>query len=207
MKATKIVTDETLVAYLKRLHKEQQVKKLGGGAFSQVFQHPTLKGVVTKVYSGKDKQYSKYVTWCLKNQDNPFVPKILDRVTCVSPKGTYGIVFMQKLKPIKNDAALARAWIRECNLCAADAALVAQLMDIFDEVDMGRLSKTMKRLTKKNKANPYLLKLWTFLAKLGVDNLDIHYGNAMMCGKQLVITDPVASDPDWNLYVGDVRYR
>lgn len=71
------------------------VKYLGSGCYGCVYRHPTLPNVVAKMYDDDDA-YDHYVNWCMKNQKNPYVPKIYSIHKCEK----FTIVFLERLKEI-----------------------------------------------------------------------------------------------------------
>jgi hypothetical protein len=190
------LTEEALKSYLDRLVSKEGIQKLGGGAFSQVFQHPEYGNVVVKVYTDKDAVYRKYVSWCLKNQSNPYVPKIVEQVKYKSPETgeKYNIIFLQKMTPIKTHKKVLLLLARAMNV------------DEFDEVDLDdvyeigagsgkKFYDLMNQLVTNKDADPDFVKVWKFIASFGADKLDLHPENVMLRDGHLVLTDPVASEP------------
>lgn len=193
MKAAELLAEEKLADYFKRLVKKHGIKKLGGGAFSQVFQHPQFHNVAVKVYRNKDTVYRRYLAWCMKNQSNPFVPKIIEQVQFTGTSDPYNIVFMQKMEPVGTN--------RFVNEVAKALGLTfierEDLYDVYeDNLGSGReFYRFMKQAAQSDRCNPDFARLWAHVASYGVDVVDFHAGNAMMRGRQLVVTDPVALDP------------
>lgn len=193
------LAEEAMKPYLDRLISKDGIKKLGGGAFSQVFQHPHYGNVVVKVYTDKDTVYKRYASWCLKHQNNPYVPKIIEQVKYQSPetKEKYNIVFMQKMTPIKTVQKLISLLVKALNL-NTKAAEDLPFMQAFgleaekaSEEDFDLIDKYVKlRRTDKDFAE-----VWNHIRTYGKDKFDLHYGNVMLRDGQLVLTDPVAHDP------------
>jgi hypothetical protein len=212
MKVAQLLREESLEDYLKRLVTKEKIKKLGGGAFSQVFQHPQFHNVVTKVYSGKDKLFAKYVQWCLQHQNNPYVPEIIEQVEYQNPDPgakikTYHIVFMQKMTPIKTEKVYTAAFVKALGLDASDddeEEIIDQLADGIDTADMYVITSAVKQAFKLGKGDKYFVEMWKHILSYGVNNLDLHKGNVMLRGKQLVFSDPVAPSPTVRIDTGQM---
>lgn len=194
MKVQDLLAEESLKDYLRRLVSKEGIKLLGGGAFSQVFQHPTLKNVVTKVYTSRDTAYADYLAWCKDHQDNPYAPKIIDDVPYRNGQDAYHIVFMEKLKPIPNEYGYIRKFIQIMKLNPDEDE---ELLDILDEAikhqDMEVLKSFMRTCFKEGRGDAKLAEIWKKIISYGVGAIDLHHGNVMLRGAQLVFTDPVAA--------------
>jgi hypothetical protein len=111
--------EERLKDYTTRLVKSLNIKELGRGAFSTVFQHPAYHNVSVKITRDADPHYILWLRECEKHQHNPWFPKIVgihkvmfhgddvdrkvmarDELNDAALEGRH-IVFMQKLRPIK----------------------------------------------------------------------------------------------------------
>lgn len=189
--------EEGLPTYLARLVNKQGIKMLGGGAFSQVFQHPHYGNVVVKVYTDKDTVYKKYVSWCLRHQGNPYVPKIIEQVKYKSPDtgDKYNIVFLQKMTPIKTVQKLITLLVKALNL-NTKAAEDLPFMTAFGQ--QGREAQDFRlidKYVKKGRADKDFTEVWNHIRTYGADKFDLHPGNVMLRDGQLVLTDPVANDP------------
>lgn len=208
MKVQELLREESLHDYLTRLVSREGIKRLGGGAFSQVFQHPQFHNVVAKVYSGKDTLFAKYVQWCLKHQNNPYVPKIIEEVVYHDPDPkakikSYRIVFMQKMMKIKTWAAFVAAFALALGLDATnndEKEIIDELM--ADKYDMFILITAVKRAFELGKGDKHFVEVWKHILSYGVWNIDLHQGNIMLRGKQLVFTDPVAPAPTIRIDTG-----
>ena len=77
MKLTDIIAEETVADYVKRLTKTLNIKKLGGGHFSSVFQHPVYHNVAVKLCTKQDPMAVLYLRECAKRPGNPWLPKII----------------------------------------------------------------------------------------------------------------------------------
>ena len=193
------LAEEALKPYLDRLVSKDGIKKLGGGAFSQVFQHPHYGNVVVKVYIDKDTVYKRYVAWCMKHQSNPYVPKIVEQISYKSPetKEKYNIVFMQKMAPIRTVQKLISLLVKALNLdtkAAEDLPFMAafgQEAEKASEDDFELIDKHVKL----GRADKDFTQVWNHIRTYGKDKFDLHYGNVMLRDGQLVLTDPVAHDP------------
>jgi len=185
MRVCELLTEEPLAAYVSRLAKKHGIKELGSGMFSKVFQHPKLGDVVVKVVSNRDRNFLRYLTWAIEHQDNPYVPKLLDlRVQPGRKQGKYTIVFMEKLRPITPSRLrpkLAKLFGRE---------------DAFKLLSSDRADVTyrlLRRAVEGGDLDPHLEELIKYLLDEH-EQFDMHEGNFMLRGNQLVFTDPVYSD-------------
>ena len=175
---TKRITRETHSDYIDRI--ERKFKKLGNGAYANVYQHPH-KDVVVKVFDAKDDRgYSRYLKWALKNQGNRFVPKIhgVEKFKNKDDFEEITVVFMEKLKSARSSDL--------------DQLLEKAPRDLYlDEYDNDEW-KEIAAVTK----DPHLKALAKFFSKdlPGNLDLDLHSENYMLRPgtNQLVFTDPFA---------------
>lgn len=192
------LSEEKIGDYFKRIVKEKGIKKLGAGAFARVFQHPEFKNVVVKVYVDKDVAYKKYLKWCLRNQNNPFVPKVIEEVKYNSDAGdAYNILFLEKLHKFNSEEQLTLALSKAFDLGKGD-----EREKNFDELgeavstwdNPGELYNVLEKFVSAGRSKSKdFERLWAHIKTYGYDAFDLHAGNAMRRGSQIVITDPVAS--------------
>lgn len=183
------LSEETLEDYSNRLVKTLNIKRLGSGAYAHVFQHPTFSNIVVKVFTARDKAYKKYLAWCLKHQNNKYVPKIIEAVLVKSEAGdAYTIVFMQKMKKVSNNKF--RAWL--------EIMFGKKVADNYDQVNWEKLYGALHKAASKIKDSDFR-EVWDHVLSHGTNRLDLHPGNIMMRGSQVVFSDPVGDDP------GDLR--
>ncbi len=187
------ITAETLTQYVQSL-KEKGILSLGKGMSATVFNHPTMPNVVVKMIVADDPYYLKYVNFCKKNPNNPWLPRILGgpevrtlvskskvRNKADSPlKRKVIFLFLEKLRPAnRNDTKAA---------CEYAASLLENNVRYygFDEFSPGDWQLLSKQ-TKDRDFATLASFLYTF------DNyLDLHSTNFMMRGAQLVFNDPVS---------------
>jgi len=170
---------ETITEYRKRL-RELGIKRLGGGLFSSVYQHPTLPNVAVKMIVRNDPKYIEYAQKCT-GLDNPWLPKIYGiEYAKVLKRGreiTVAFVFLERLKRASRkeriNTALKLGASKETN--AGNGYLECLNW------------KALQRSKDKNVSEAAKL-----LCDIGMN--DLHEGNVMMRDGQLVITDPVASE-------------
>lgn len=151
--------------------RQQGSRLVGRGLYAKVFSHPTNKKVVIKV-AADDKGYGAYVKWALKRQGNPLVPIIFDHKRLTIEDIIVTVTTIEKLKPIQ-DRFFGHALASEF---------------LFDEIE-----EALDERRYLYKLLPdYSSSVLKFLYR-NSDMLDLHSGNVMLRGKQLVITDPFAS--------------
>lgn len=80
--------------YVNRMMQDAGYKFLGSGAYGSAFMHP--KGYVVKVVYSGDNCYYKFVEYCLKNQNNPHLPKFKTKTLKKFDKNFY-LVRMEPL--------------------------------------------------------------------------------------------------------------
>lgn len=178
------LVEETLKDYSDRLVKSLNIKRLGSGAYAHVFQHPKYSNVVVKVFTNKDKIYKKYAAWCLKNQGNPFVPRIIEITPFKSETGdAYNIVFMEKMTPLRD--ATFNTWVKSI---VGDAGLKA--------IQDHKYDRLFKLFQKAKITDSNLKKVLDHILSYGADTFDLHSGNVMRRGSQIVFTDPVGYAPN-----------
>jgi hypothetical protein len=184
-------TAETYKDYIEILKRKYKLRVLGDGAFGTVFQHPTLKNVAVKVYRQvKWMSATKWLEWCKKHPENPYVPKIykVDSLQ-IEQEGyqryLHNVVFMEKLSRVSStfvDEVLQKTG--------------ASTHVLYKTVDEGRLvyefysdSRKNVRTLKDKKLAEVLLAIDQFGDQS--DGTDLRYSNFLRRDQQLVFVDPV----------------
>lgn len=193
------IVAERLQNYVKRL-KKLGIKRLGGGSFANVFQHPTLPDVVVKLLVENDWGYEQYVKFSQKNPANKYVPKILQVVNAdqafdkkhEADVENLRLIFMEKLQPALDDDYLEFA-----NDCSATLYLKgnANFARMDSAINYMNSVSTWVQLSTQKK-DPQLAALAQFIVKTRGKRgaaLDMHSGNIMMRGNQVVVTDPFST--------------
>lgn len=181
MKVREMLSEESLRDYSKRLVKTLNIKRLGAGAFSHVFQHPEFSNVVVKVYTNKDRTYARYAQWCLRNQGNPYVPQIISITPFESVSGdAYNIVFMEKMTPLSDREFYS--WVK--SVAGPQAA-----KDIKNDEWRNAFNSFREAMVVSKDEN--LKKVMRHIFSYGSQKFDLHAGNLMKRGSQVVFTDPV----------------
>jgi hypothetical protein len=182
-----MLTAESYEDYLHRLTNELKIKQIGEGAYSQVFQHPTLKNIVVKL-SRRDTQYLKFARFAMDNPKNPWLP----RIAAIEPIKVDGrdtskahAVFMEKLAPVSagDKQKLIKTLTQTYDLRSSanpNFKWVAPFL-WFEKSEWARLAKTNK--------DPGLAQFAVFTVK-NFDHLDLHQQNIMKRGQQIVFVDP-----------------
>lgn len=208
--------EETASQYEARLVKTLGIRRLGAGLFSSVFQHPVYHNVVVKVVRRVDDAYLRYAEWCMtQGTRNPWLPWIISMVPVTLdyeahpqygkpdpkakiPKGRFlpaskftggdtFIVFMQRMETAyKEDIREAIDYI--ASTLPDD---IAEELYLHDEKSFLGFDQEHWYEIAKHTTDGHLAAFAQRAVAEGFD--DIHDGNVMMRGNQLVFVDPVAS--------------
>ena len=201
MQVVELLQEETHNEYIARLVKTLNIKKMGQGFYSHVFQHPVYHNVAVKIIRD-DPMYLRFAKFCLDNPLNPWLPKIVsihkvkvDDAKYDSRKSSgvdrtftepIHIVFFQKLRSAK--AREIQNWVYKVikDLPTADEYEYRNFDD-FHRSDWADIAKYSN--------DDALRKVAQFFVRINAR--DIHNGNVMIrddgAYPQLVFTDPVAS--------------
>jgi hypothetical protein len=188
--------------YISRLRIEHGIKGLGEGAYGKVFQHPEFNNVVAKVFHN-DPAYESYLRWVIKNQNNKYVPQVIEVHYFKTPETTQqvkdhrgrlvkrtsmeeriGVVFMKKLERMGN---------REVSKIAKTfAALIGGGIVEYDKGFEDFLAKDWGKLAAATQtSDPDFSALAKWLERNHAS--DIHNGNVMKDENgNIIFTDPVA---------------
>lgn len=79
---------------LPELFREYGFKELGSGKYGVVFENPKYPYII-KVFM-KDAAYERWISFCLKNQSNPYIPKIRGKVIKINDM--FRAIRIEKLK-------------------------------------------------------------------------------------------------------------
>ena len=179
-------TNQTFSDYIDFLG--TQVTLIGDGAYAFVFNVPKNKNIVAKVFKpSEDEAYFTYLEWCLKNQHNPYVPKIHDVFIFdqTYSEDEIGIVFMERLKSItiKKYGQFAKNIMHQHNI-GAGAKDFRDILCSFSDKDWGKICRS------KDRNLAAFAKFMNRELKGGYGN-DCHDGNLMLRGDQVVFIDVV----------------
>ncbi len=186
----------------------KRIKKIGEGAYAKVFQHPTHKDVVVKVFTDVDASYLKYIQWCEKNQHNPYVPKLKgELVKCIhhpSKKdieiygafpSVYYIVFLEKLKSLSTEET---SMAHYDNIIASlfGHQIVKKISQSYCAKDnyykWAKPYQLIRKSMSKNDKNNHLKNWFNFIeSNFNSKHFDLHENNIMLRGFQPVFTDAV----------------
>ena len=175
MKIKRIKTKVSYTQYYRMLL-ETGFKKLGEGACADVFGDET---VAVKIgYLEDNNAYLDFVRLALKNQDDPWFPKIFEATIFQHRRGDYIVVEMERLKlPAYKRGFLEKVsvWFE---LKTANMSLIDYVRPLKEDKKFYRqMCRTFKKL------KPILHKNWNCP--------DFQYCNFMLRKKQVVIIDPV----------------
>jgi hypothetical protein len=194
--ATRMVIAERLQEYVKRL-KKLGIKQLGSGNFADVFQHPTMPNVVVKLLTEHDRGYEAYVKFAQKNKSNKYVPRILqvvDADKAFDKKGEYDmgdlrLIFMEKLEPIHYNKYI------DFGEHVVDCAGIKAKKGEHINVEKALMDLATWKACAAQTKDKDLAAVAKFVVKTegGPVQLDMHDGNMMMRGSQVIITDPFST--------------
>lgn len=172
----RLLTRERRVDYVHRL-RTLDIYGLGRGFNSHVFQHPVIESCAVKVVDTKDKVYFDFLDWVKENQHNPYAPQIYDVmfVDVIGDTQSYAIVFMEKLD---------RIGMKEYNSFLETMGFKNDGIQFLSELDV---------MSARDYAvdDMDLHALLTYLLTKPF-SLDLHQGNFMKRGDQVVFSDPFA---------------
>lgn len=157
--------------YIKRL-KGMGIEQLGNGFCANVFQHPTMPDIAVKVVEATDRQFFKFLHWSKRHYWNSWVPKFYDvtMVDVVNNKG-YGIIFLERLEKI-GDAEF-QLFLEDTLFCTKKSLTVTCLERAVNMVHDDDLRSVLHFILVRSKG------------------MDLHQGNFMKRGEQIVFVDPV----------------
>ena len=183
---------ETLAQYTTRLVRKNKVRMLARGVFAGVFQHPSRRNLVVKVFDDRDTEYQRYLRFALKHQGNRWLPQVLDHVITEGKDTQLHLVFMEKLKPTKPECAPFRDAASELEQLLPEKEEVLDHFIEFGELDFTR--SEWRRLAKvAEQVGHDIAPFASFMSS--TPNHDLHYGNIMRRKDgQVVFTDPVATN-------------
>jgi hypothetical protein len=180
---------QTVHQGLRSLYPEIKKRRMSSGAFSEVFHDPNHNDRVIKVTN--DPAYMKYIRWCQKQVDNPFVPKVYDvkriYVNWAGEDRWVHVISLEKLRHIPSN--------RVHKLCPTLHKNGAENLYTAEYTHPDALFfKDWKRLAKTTK-DPHLKKLLKYITVVNAE-IDLHEGNIMIrpSTKQYVFTDPLVTD-------------
>lgn len=153
-------------------------KKLGTGSFGTVFESPNYPWVFKLFYN--DPAYFKFFEFARANQSNPYLPTIKGKYIRLN-KGVY-VIRLEKLEKLGYNSP-------------REFPALDHLLNIITAADFKREMAQVKKI------DPKLADTIGQISKLlGNDfEFDLHSGNLMKRGNQLVITDPIYS-PELNMF-------
>jgi len=188
---------DALIDYVRAQHPRLNLKRLGEGAFATVIGSPSGKTVFKIGADDGDGPYTdvrcdaylNYLKVICKDQANPFFPKIKSATVYHRGEEYAYIIEMERLTSLEDGK-------NRNKLGATERHLFDVLQDDESLEGMARNAELMLKLApelKRNKKVTSLLTMFKKLSELIEDwGSDIHDGNIMLRGRQLVITDPIA---------------
>ena len=152
---------------------EHGFKSHGMGAYGIVFSQADYPWVF-KIFSN-DPGYLSFLRYAKRKQDNPYIPKIKGHWREIVP-GTF-VVRLEKLTPIKRKDY---------------ADFIERVVFLTSHADIVQNRKEMQEVERMF---PGIVHTLDDIIQLpGRHEFDLHSGNFMLRGGQLVIADPLVSD-------------
>lgn len=180
-KVPELKNDKGLVVRrrLERYLRDRGFEHLGDGEYSMVFTQPGTPYAL-KIYS--DACYDGFIKYCKANSSNAFLPRFKGQ--SLRLLGDYRMVRMELLAPMGNPHTEGGRWTeyRERFRLMTLVSIASNPGDY--EID---LTPEQQQL---------LTTLEDIVRGQGACSIDLHAGNWMLRGDQLVISDPYASLDD-----------
>lgn len=157
---------------------------LGGGFYSSVFRHEKAPGYVFKVQNQDNQDgYRLWAEEAMRHPDNPFMPKIYGIVDCGLQHRVY---VLEVLTPVPDTVP---DWGPRIH---ADRYLGH--LDYGTPTDNRGLKDKLTKEVGRTRAGREFLEAVERIARIILSfqcAADLHSGNVMLRGDQVVITDPV----------------
>ena len=165
--------------FVHKMIKKGKYRRIGSGAYADVYAKSKADKQVIKVGEVKrNKGYLGYLRMLAKQKThNPFTPKITEVVFyTMRGEDAYFVVKMERLTRLPDRLESVVDWFEEelDDRCYGSYAL--RVLGIQEKLPLN-LKNLLKLLRKAEVASK--------------GRFDMHYGNFMMRGKQIVCTDPL----------------
>lgn len=203
MRTYELLREETITDYVQRLTRELEIKSLGSGLFSYVFQHNTDPRVAVKLVVD-NPSYVRFARFCMENEGNRWLPRIFSIVPVSFTAGKWSdrtklptkghVIFIERLSRATD--AFIRKTALDVVAALPEEAFAGEVFTkaISSFIDLGK--KEWKAIARFSEDED-LRAAARYFATRSVP-LDIHNENVMVRrgGKpQLVFNDPVAEWP------------
>lgn len=156
-------------AELQALAEKYNLTAVGSGMASLVFAVPN-RNYVVKVFNINDTGYRSWLSFCQEHQDNPYVPKVLSPSMRVTSQ--LAAVKLEPLAEIKNPK---------------QAQTLINALQYLGYLD---IENPMPAKLPAGVDEDALQEIADFLAETD-DILDLHVGNFMARGSQIILIDPL----------------
>jgi hypothetical protein len=153
----------------------------GQGQYGIVFTHPKLKYVL-KIFN--DDAYYDFILLAKKHSDNKNFPKFYGSTIDIG--NGYQCIRMEKLSPLSFNISYKESLGLE--------AIVTDNNELIKSIGQNTFIKVKQYWKNKDLSILKSLKLLEPLTKK--HSLDLHGGNFMHRGSDIVITDPLSNDGD-----------
>lgn len=202
---------------------------LGDGAFATALSHPKWNYVL-KIFK-EDDAYLTYARYCFRNQNNPCVPKFLDKPRKIIPNFTRKwlderelyYVRMEKLEPFRPEynefrrsfypyvvEPLMRKYSSKEELMTAD---LESLRNEYSGLTLKNIIDAITLYRENIAEKPWIYDYWKLMADIETINkrlgttMDLHTGNVMIRESDgvLVVTDPLAYAMNRNKSKDEIR--
>lgn len=193
------MSGDLITEWVQHTYDVDDMYELGSGCYSQVFEHPTHDGYVIKISHHEDGEKDACIDYILAIQDRtePWFPRV-GQIS--SFENTY-VIILEKL-----------AAFNHSNIVSDEDEPVSPYMEsVYDNIinfivcdchmSQQPLDNIIKEYTKRGATLsmieeylPMMYSCWELFLNLRASlfyNEDIHEGNVMLRGNQIVITDPI----------------
>lgn len=173
---------DDVVAYLAK----QGFRVLGMGNNGAVFDHPSFRGkYVLKVFS--DRYYEAFLNYCIANQGNPHLPKIVGKVMPLGGQENGRMVRIEKLWP------MTEAQAEEMEMDTLIGFLIDHVIE--GQKVTPRAQRTLDEWAARHNLQSFCQTVFDVAKhKPSGAEIDMDVPNFMWRGKTLVIADPYGGD-------------
>lgn len=164
--------------------------RYGKGEFAGVYGKPGYNFII-KLFAIEDHGFQEYLGFVRTHQSNPYVPKLKGKPVKVTP--TVAAVQMEKLTPVRIQGLVNRfeELVMDYDGIMSYWKDPNAPSDSWADYDYDSKTLEILKFFPNVRTDANLQEICQYLTNFYGD-IDIHAGNLMMRGDQLVVTDPLA---------------